>query len=453
MRNRLLLFASLILIISLTSITLFEIPTAGKATDNLIRTPHKQAMPIANTGITTYIYSGKLIASKSSSGITYHYQDLVLSNRISTTQSGILQSKTVHYPFGKNVLEESNAESKEKYQFTGKEKDNDHVYYYGARYYNSNIGRFLSVDPARSTFADYDYAHNNPVKIYDKTGRASPTIKEMREQPLHAIDILPLDMKPVAILRQPAKEDDWNGNFNDYGREQFKETYNLAGFDPIVVPRGSSPAQALNYVKNKGRFVQDISLIDWGGHGWKGGYMPGGAGTDSSGHVTSSMAQNYYAPMRKQLSPLSPLTWIQNSCSAGVACADGSPNIAQATFDAIPQIDSLYASGGDGSIRAYMEKGRLTHLAVWTKPGFDSQGNGFVQEAPLGGSSYLIRILLNPDSSLTISEIGALIPEDYPIGENTYTQAREQLGTGNFREHLFNNVEHGESTTEPYLTR
>lgn len=64
--------------------------------------------------------------------------------------------------------------------FTGKERDtesgND---CFGARYYGSSMGRFLSPDPTRlSQFFDdpqtwnmYSYAHNNPLSYVDKNGK------------------------------------------------------------------------------------------------------------------------------------------------------------------------------------------------------------------------------------------------------------------------------------------
>jgi RHS repeat-associated protein len=66
------------------------------------------------------------------------------------------------------------------YSFTGKERDtesgND---YFGARYYASSMGRFMSPDPGWFMEADptnpqtwnlYSYALNNPLKLIDPTG-------------------------------------------------------------------------------------------------------------------------------------------------------------------------------------------------------------------------------------------------------------------------------------------
>jgi RHS repeat-associated protein len=65
-------------------------------------------------------------------------------------------------------------------KFTGKERDqesgND---YFGARYYASSMGRFMSPDPSGLDYADfsnpqtlnlYAYAVNNPLRYIDPTG-------------------------------------------------------------------------------------------------------------------------------------------------------------------------------------------------------------------------------------------------------------------------------------------
>ena len=56
-------------------------------------------------------------------------------------------------------------------QFTGKEYDADvKLYYYGARYYDPYIGRFISRDPAGDGINWYTYCRNNPLALVDPTG-------------------------------------------------------------------------------------------------------------------------------------------------------------------------------------------------------------------------------------------------------------------------------------------
>jgi RHS repeat-associated protein len=60
------------------------------------------------------------------------------------------------------------------YLFTGQEWDAEiGLYNYRARFYSSELGRFLDVDPARQFFSPYIYAANNPVLYVDPTGTFS----------------------------------------------------------------------------------------------------------------------------------------------------------------------------------------------------------------------------------------------------------------------------------------
>ncbi|MBT4334519.1 RHS repeat-associated core domain-containing protein, partial [archaeon] len=52
---------------------------------------------------------------------------------------------------------------------TGKELDESNLYYFGARYYDSESGRFTSVDPVKENHA-YSYVNNNPLNLIDPTG-------------------------------------------------------------------------------------------------------------------------------------------------------------------------------------------------------------------------------------------------------------------------------------------
>ena len=100
-----------------------------------------------------YIYAGsKLVASKSDSSVIYYYQDRLGSD---------VESKSL--PFGQSLL------VGERFSFTGKELD-DSLYYFGARYYDSNLGKFISVDPVQNNHA-YSYVANNPLMFVDPDGR------------------------------------------------------------------------------------------------------------------------------------------------------------------------------------------------------------------------------------------------------------------------------------------
>lgn len=68
-----------------------------------------------------------------------------------------------------------------RYGFNGKEKDNEvtgegNSYDFGARIYDSRIGRWLSVDPLTSKFPNetpYSFAACNPIRFIDADGQAA----------------------------------------------------------------------------------------------------------------------------------------------------------------------------------------------------------------------------------------------------------------------------------------
>src|SRR5437868_4100057 len=60
-----------------------------------------------------------------------------------------------------------------RYRYNGKEKDKTDLYYYGARYYDPAIGRFMSTDSILPNAYDpqqlnrYAYVRNNPMRLVD----------------------------------------------------------------------------------------------------------------------------------------------------------------------------------------------------------------------------------------------------------------------------------------------
>jgi RHS repeat-associated protein len=98
-----------------------------------------------------HVYGPTGRISKTVSGLTdYYHTDHLGSTRLVTDESGTIITHAEYYPFGESLNEE------EYYLYMGKEKDSTGLYYYGARYYDPETGRFLTRDPTEETF-QYDW--------------------------------------------------------------------------------------------------------------------------------------------------------------------------------------------------------------------------------------------------------------------------------------------------------
>jgi RHS repeat-associated protein len=73
---------------------------------------------------------------------------------------------------GKKYLTNANTT---KEGFTGKERDkHSGLDYFGARYYDAGIGKWLSVDPLADNYyswSPYNYSMNDPINKYDPDGQ------------------------------------------------------------------------------------------------------------------------------------------------------------------------------------------------------------------------------------------------------------------------------------------
>ncbi len=109
--------------------------------------------------------------------LVYHHEDHLTGSNVDTDESGALNQVLDYYAFGATRIDEQYGNFTNDYKFTGKEKDTETgLYYYGARYYNSELGRFISRDTWEGELENpqslnrYSYTVNNPLKYTDPTG-------------------------------------------------------------------------------------------------------------------------------------------------------------------------------------------------------------------------------------------------------------------------------------------
>ncbi|OUC11880.1 MAG: hypothetical protein B0A82_25575 [Alkalinema sp. CACIAM 70d] len=96
------------------------------------------------------------------------------STRALINDSGVIQRSFTYDAFGKLVGESGNAGVDTRYRFTGREWDGEsQQYYYRARYYDANTGRFIGQDPLGFAAGDsnlYRYVGNSPAMATDPSG-------------------------------------------------------------------------------------------------------------------------------------------------------------------------------------------------------------------------------------------------------------------------------------------
>ena len=132
---------------------------------------------------------------KTETKMYYFHQDHLGGTAVITDDNGDLVKDYDYDPYGKTLHEESAADFEPTQGFTGKEEDKEtDLQYFGARYYNSELGRFTQLDPLYLAIGtgqvkqitgkdqqevlqnpqclnSYSYTRNNPVNYIDPDGQ------------------------------------------------------------------------------------------------------------------------------------------------------------------------------------------------------------------------------------------------------------------------------------------
>ena len=108
----------------------------------------------------------------------YFYHSDHLGSASWITDSSSVPIQYIHYaPYGELLANQAPYSYDERFKFTGKERDSETGYdYFGARYYWSTLGYWLSVDPLAGKYPNispYAYCHWNPIGFVDPDGEDS----------------------------------------------------------------------------------------------------------------------------------------------------------------------------------------------------------------------------------------------------------------------------------------
>ena len=127
--------------------------------------------------IFSYVFWGDFHLTDDTDGeglFFYHSDHLGSANWVTNSQGQAVQY--IHYmPYGELWENQQAFEYDERFKFTGKERDTETGYdYFGARYYLSLLGIWLSPDPLLDKYpsiSSYAYCKWNPLKYMDPNGK------------------------------------------------------------------------------------------------------------------------------------------------------------------------------------------------------------------------------------------------------------------------------------------
>ncbi|MCB0184366.1 MAG: RHS repeat-associated core domain-containing protein, partial [Caldilineaceae bacterium] len=126
------------------------------------------------TIIKYYYFNGQRIAQKNGSTLYYLHSDQLGSTVLTTSSANATQT---YYAYGR--LRNYSGSFPTRHQFTGQYIDDTGLYYYGARYYDREIGAFISPDtlvPDATNLFDYNrymYVRGRVLNMNDPTGHYS----------------------------------------------------------------------------------------------------------------------------------------------------------------------------------------------------------------------------------------------------------------------------------------
>ncbi len=152
------------------------------------------------------------------------------------------------YPFGQymDYRSSNNGFADARYKYTEKERDSETGYdYFGARYYDARIGRWLSVDPLSASYSDqspFVYALNSPLSKVDPTGEW----------------VASYDASNNLVNVQAEKNDNLEGLYQQLGvsPEDFANKYGIDDLSKFEVVEGQTAFDVTDFVFAKGSSTQ-----------------------------------------------------------------------------------------------------------------------------------------------------------------------------------------------------
>ncbi|MBN2727628.1 MAG: RHS repeat-associated core domain-containing protein [Bacteroidales bacterium] len=163
--------------------------TATSVSDDLwtmtIRGVDCSGYPSARVSVKPKLRPARNDASRAESQQYFYHPDHLGSSSFVTDAAGLVEQHMQYLPFGELFVNQQNSTYDTRYKVSAKlkrsgnpatagEKDNETNYsYFGARYYDSDLSVWLSVDPLSDMYpsmSPYMYTAGNPVRLVDPNG-------------------------------------------------------------------------------------------------------------------------------------------------------------------------------------------------------------------------------------------------------------------------------------------
>ncbi|MEW6618527.1 MAG: RHS repeat-associated core domain-containing protein [bacterium] len=247
-------------------------------------------------GTISYIYANDELVARvdkkpaQSEKVYYYHNDYLGSTRVMTDSMGEIVWSSDYLPFGELINTEGKIEN--NFTFTGKEYDEaTGLYYFGARYYDPRVGRFITKDPYTGNvyfppnLHKYIYCYNDPINWIDLWGLCpiSPEEQSIIEDWLSEIglgflaylyptlfsSIVGLSQQAEAPKYDPKPPDgfvenpDRKGSWGKYEDGKFKEKWRFDKGDPTKP--GWRGKDHLHFDKKKKHYPPDTPYPGNGG--------------------------------------------------------------------------------------------------------------------------------------------------------------------------------------------
>ncbi len=123
-----------------------------------------------NTKKTTYIWANTTLWCEVNEGVVYyHHTDHLGTTEVVTDENGIVVWEAGYEAFGSVLSERGDSSFTPSY--TGKFFDKaSGLYYFNARWYDSELGKFTTCDPIRDGLNWWNYCNGNPLSFVDSDG-------------------------------------------------------------------------------------------------------------------------------------------------------------------------------------------------------------------------------------------------------------------------------------------